>query len=147
MMNRQLQMQHGKDPEEENASGAQSVIVIDIPVEEDALLVTDEIQDELIVEDEETTISTSVVDEEIVATQTDVQPDIHTQNDHIIAIQDEEASSQHNIYGLFFCCFCSYSSCVSCETAAAPAADAHRPIINMILYDSFQYTSIVVMLR
>ena len=24
---------------------------------------------------------------------------------------------------------------------------AHRPIINMILYDSFQYTSIVVMLR
>ena len=29
----------------------------------------------------------------------------------------------------------------------ASAADAHRPIINMILYDSFQYTSIVVMLR
>ena len=27
------------------------------------------------------------------------------------------------------------------------AANAHRPIINMILYDSFQYTSIVVMLR
>ena len=29
----------------------------------------------------------------------------------------------------------------------ALSADAHRPIINMILYDSFQYTSIVVMLR
>jgi len=25
--------------------------------------------------------------------------------------------------------------------------NAHRPIINTILYDSFQYTSIVVMLR
>ena len=79
-MDRQLQMQHGKDPEEENASDGQSVIVIDIPVEEDALLVTDEIQNE----DEEETIP-AVIDEE--------EPDIHNQNDHIIAIQDEEASS------------------------------------------------------
>jgi len=76
-------MQHGKDPEEENASGSGQVIVIDIPVEEDALLVTDEIQNELIVEDEEES-TPAVVDEE---------PDIHTQNDHAIAIQ-EEASSQ-----------------------------------------------------
>jgi len=84
-------MQHGKDPEEENASDGQSVIVIDIPVEEDTLLVTDEIQDELIVEDEVNTISAVVDEEEI---DISLGPDIHTQHEHAIAIQDEEASSQ-----------------------------------------------------
>ena len=92
-MNRILQMQHGKDPEEEYASGGGQAIVIDIPVEEDALLVTDEIQNELIVEDEVETIP-AVVDEEIVATQTDVQPEIHTQTEHSIANEEAASSSQ-----------------------------------------------------
>jgi len=83
-------MQHGKDPEEENASDGQSVIVIDIPIEEDTLLVTDEIQDELIVEDEVNTISAVVDEEEI---DISLGPDIHTQHEHAIATQDEEASS------------------------------------------------------
>jgi len=63
----------------------------------------------------------------------------------------EASQPSHNIYGLFFfqlrppqiACLFSFKLARSHRAAA----NAHRPIINMILYDSFQYTSIVVMLR
>ena len=49
--------------------------------------------------------------------------------------------------GFFFFLLPTLIALEDSHRAAVLLPHAHRPIINMILYDSFQYTSIVVMLR